>query len=140
MRISWTPAVVVACTLIAPGCDWISTSREESPGKTTVSMTFDEAEFQRDQADFRHRMHERMAEMNTRLRRLNEQAKTATEDAKVKLDAEVAAQQKNLEKARGELKEIDAATAEKWADVKQRMAAAFDDLQAGLDSAVSRFR
>ena len=78
--------------------------------------------------------------MDARLQVLNAQAKVAAGDAKANLDKAIVEQQANLEKARGEFKELQAATKEKWADVKARSSAALDDLQKGFDDAVSRFK
>lgn len=130
------PAVFV----VAAGCDWVQTQTGSAPGKSTVAVTFDHAAFERDRAEFRRQAEERLAQLDLQVRDLHERAKVAAGDAKQSLDAEVVRQQANLEKARGELKEIDAATAEKWADVKARSAAAFGDLKRGLDDAMSRFK
>lgn len=140
MRASRLVMLGVATAASVTGCDWVQTQSGSTPGKTTYSVTINHEEFERDRADFKRRAQEQISRLDDQLRVLNERAKAAAGDAKQQLDAEVIRQQANLEQARGELKEIDAATAEKWAEVKARSAAAFEDLKQGLDNALSRFK
>lgn len=139
MRITQIGTVVCAALLVG-GCGWFESSAERGEGKSTVAVTFNEEQFQRDKEAYQREAELRIAAMDARLQALNVQAKVAAGDAKANLDKAIVEQQANLEKARGDFKEVQAATKEKWADVKARSSAALDDLQKGFDNAVSRFK
>jgi len=134
--------VIVICggSLFAAGCGWFESSTAESDGRRTVSVTFNQAEFERDRAEFQHRAESTLQELDGNIAELEARAQAAAGEARVEIDAEIARQKANLEKARAELRSLQDATAEKWADFKARSSDALEDLHKGIRDAASRFQ
>ena len=133
------PCVAATAALVA-GCDTVKVEQQQTGSGSSVSVHFDRAKFEREREEFRRNAERRIAELDAEAAKLNERAKTAVGEARVNLDRELADQKVNLEKAKAELKEIDAVAGEKWEEFKTRSSAALDDLKQGFDRAMKKLR
>jgi hypothetical protein len=129
----------VAAALVA-GCDAVATKKEQTGSSTTVSVQFDRAEFERQREEYRRSAQTKIAEFEAQLADLGRKADAASGDAKVRLQKEADAQRGNLDRAKEELKEIDAVVGERWAEFQKRSSKALDELGTGLRRAVDEFR
>src|SRR5688572_27687168 len=119
----------VATAALVAGCDTVKVSQQQTGSGSTVAVHFNRAEFERQREEFRRNAEKRIAELDVEMARLNEKAKAATGEAREKIDRELAEQKVNLDKAKVELKEIDAVAGEKWDEFKRRSSKALDDLK-----------
>lgn len=129
----------VAAAALVAGCDSLTATKHETGSGTTVSIHFDRAEFERQREAYRREMQLRIAKFESQLGDLSQKADDATGDAKVRLQKELAEQRINLDRAKEELKQLDAVVGEKWAEFERRSSAAFDDMQKGFERALSHF-
>ena len=130
----------VAAAALVAGCDSVSTSKHQTGSGTTVAVHFDRVQFEREREEYRREADQRIVTIETRLAELNRQADGAAGDAKVRMQRELDEQRPKLERAKAELKEIDAVVGEKWGEFKRRSSAALDDLQQGFERAIANFR
>jgi hypothetical protein len=133
--------LLVVLVAAAAGCDSGYVKSHSSTGSTSsVTVTVDNDQIRRDKEAFRARTETKLAEWDQKMAEMRDRASKATGQAKADLEREIAAQKPKLEAARQELREIDAMTAEKWAEFKARSSKAWDDISSGFERAFSRFQ
>jgi hypothetical protein len=129
----------VATAALVAGCDTVKVTKQETGSGSSVTVRFDRVEFEKQCEEYRQAVERRIAELDAEMARLGEKAQTAGADARAKIEEEKAELMVNLEKAKADLKEINAITAEKWDEFTQRSSAAMDELKTGFEQAFSKF-
>jgi hypothetical protein len=138
-KICWQCSPPVLLVLFI-GCGPIETKTTGDEHRTTTAVTLDKDELERDKAEFQRRANERLRDLDARMAKLRADADHASADAKVRVEKEISEQQAQLDRVQADLKQLQETTAEKWNDFRLRSAAALDDLDRGLNDAISRFK
>ncbi len=119
---------------------WFKGSVVSTKDKTDATVTLDKEKWRQDRDAFHKQAEVKLKDMDQSIDEMRTKSKTATAEAKVHYDEAISTLSKKTATAREELRELGAATQDRWESVKTRLSASMDDLKTGFEKAVSRFK
>ncbi len=118
---------------------WFKGSVASSKDQTDVTVSVNKEKWRQDRDAFHKQTETRLKDLDQSMDDLKTKAKSATADAKVHYDQAISDLGKQTAAAREDIREMNAATQDRWESIKTRLNASLDDLTTGFKKAVSRF-
>ena len=141
MRRAWLlPAI--ACLLVLPACNGPTEKKQSGVASDQFRKTLDQeqAEAERKKQEFVKRAQAELDQLDKQMADLQAQATKANAKTRKQIDKSIADLEPRRKTAERRLDQLKSSSGKAWADLKDGVTAAINDLSAACGSAVSRFK
>ena len=130
--------VIVIATLFA-GCEQEVTQQDIDKQKEKVAEAQDKLDALKERQQVEDEMQSRLADIEAKIEKLRQQAEQATGDREVELNGEIAQLQTRYEQATDRLRELRAASGDKWAQLKIKTEEAWQDVSKSVEDKMNEW-